>query len=185
MRSSDHPSSAQDTSAEEIRSAQDLTADPISAEASAPSSSRQDGKNSVRTGNLAVAKKTFQSIDAVSWVLPVVGTYTGVLAKVGLAVVHVAETMEKNQDITKDLESGISKLSEIVEKFEARSDKQQEDEIATSIQELKKEIESLQKRVQKWESSGRLAKTIAAMDPREALNDCINTVHTALAQLQS
>ncbi|KAG8904245.1 hypothetical protein FRC00_014164, partial [Tulasnella sp. 408] len=91
MTSSDHPPSAQEASVEETRSAHDLTADPISAEDPAPSSSRQCEKNSVRTGNLAMAKKTFQSIDAISLVLPVVGTYTGVLARVGLAVVQVKE----------------------------------------------------------------------------------------------
>ncbi|KAG9040776.1 hypothetical protein FS837_000192 [Tulasnella sp. UAMH 9824] len=184
MKSSNPQSKTQDGSFEETRSAQDLTADRISAEDPASSSSRQDGKNPVRTGNLAMAKKTFQSIDAISGALPIVGTYAGVVAKVGLAVIHVVETMEGNKYITEDLEAGISKLSRIAEEFDGRSDKQPEDEVTAQIQELKKEIERLQNQVQKRESSGRLAKTTPAADQREALNECTNTVYNALVQLQ-
>ncbi|KIO22989.1 hypothetical protein M407DRAFT_114013 [Tulasnella calospora MUT 4182] len=69
-----------------------------------------------------MAKKTFQSISAVSGALPIVGGYAGVMAQVGLAAVHVAEKMEGNKEIAKDLVAGISRLSKIVEDFEARSD---------------------------------------------------------------
>ncbi|KAG9040777.1 hypothetical protein FS837_000193 [Tulasnella sp. UAMH 9824] len=176
--------SALHASSEETCSAQDLTADPIPAEDPALTSSRQDEKNSIRTPNLATAKRTFQSIRDISGALPIVGTYAGVVAKVGLAVVQVAETMQENQDIAKGLKVGISKLSQIVKEFEARSDKQPGDEITAQIQEMKKEIERLQKRVQKWGSSGLLPNTSLATDQREALNECINTVYKALVQLQ-
>lgn len=103
-----------------------------------------------------MTKKTFRSIDAVPWVLPILGTYTGFLAEVGLAVVHVAEVTPvlsillarrsessildngKEPIYNEDLEAGISKLPEIVGKLEARSNKQAEDEITAQIQELKR-----------------------------------------------
>lgn len=185
MKPPNHHSKAQGTSVEETHLARDLTTNPISAEDPTPSSSREAGKNPVRTGNLAMAKKTFQSIDAISGVIPIVGTYAGVVAKVGLAVIHVVETMEGNKDIAQDLEAGISKLSRIAEEFDPRSDKQPDDEVTAQIQELTKEIERLQKQLQKRESSARLAKATLATDQKEALNESTNTVYNALVQLQA
>ncbi|KAG8917369.1 hypothetical protein FRC01_002499 [Tulasnella sp. 417] len=179
MKPSDDQLSAQDTPAGQARITQDLTADPI--QTAGPS---QDEKNSVWAVNLDMAKQTFKSIDGMSAFIPIVGIYVGAVAKVGLAVVHVAETMEGSKEMAKDLEAGISKLSQIVEEFEARSDSRPGDEVAARIQESKKEIERLQMQVQEWESSGRLTKAFPGTEHTDALNECIRTILNALEKFQ-
>lgn len=51
----------------------------------------QENFNQIRAGALIVAKRTFQTVEVVSGAIPVVGSYVGGVARVGLAFVNMIE----------------------------------------------------------------------------------------------
>lgn len=63
----------------------------------------QESRNPVREGALTVARRTFQIVETVSGAIPGVGDFVGVAAKVGLTFVNMIETMDKNEDVSKEL----------------------------------------------------------------------------------
>lgn len=62
-----------------------------STEDSAVDPSSQGEGTLVNSGVLTAARKTFRTVEVISGTIPIVGNYVGAAAKVGLAVVRMAE----------------------------------------------------------------------------------------------
>ncbi|KIO26408.1 hypothetical protein M407DRAFT_24370, partial [Tulasnella calospora MUT 4182] len=123
----------------------------------------------VRDAALVAARKTFKTVEAVSGALPVVGNFVGAAAKVGLAFVKAIETMDKNEDVSKELAFHATKLSSYLKRFEKKFDTEKGDEVATHIEGLRKELECVQEKVKTWEALGRLKKAFLSTDHAEEL----------------
>lgn len=67
------------------------TANPSTGNLAPGGSCRPDGKSSIRSKGLGLAKTTFKTVDAISGTIPVAGSYIGAAAKVGLVVVEMVE----------------------------------------------------------------------------------------------
>ncbi|KAG8918658.1 hypothetical protein FRC01_001736 [Tulasnella sp. 417] len=76
--------------------------------------------NARRKERLDWANKIFKGVEAVSGSLPIVGSYVGAAATVGLACVELAQLMDQNEGDAKTLESRTARLSEILKPFEVR-----------------------------------------------------------------
>lgn len=111
-----------------------------------------------------MARRTFQTVEVVSGAIPVVGSYVGGVAKVGLAFVNMIEvkishfslslfgltwypqTMDKSEDVVKELASHTSRLSTYLEHFKNKLDAEHGDVMATYIQDLHRYVGSLRTR---------------------------------------
>ncbi|KAG9020217.1 hypothetical protein FS837_008431, partial [Tulasnella sp. UAMH 9824] len=98
----------------------------------------RDERSPTRDGALIAARKVFKTVEAVSGVIPGVGGFVGVAAKVGLAFVGMIETMDKNEDVSKELASHTTKLSSCLQHFKKKLDAEKGDEVATHIEDLHK-----------------------------------------------
>lgn len=111
--------------------------------------------------------------------------------------------MDGNEDMAKELEGRITKLSKIVKYFETRWEDQPGEEITDQINELKgyavfymwqtwcsranrssREIARLQTQIQEWETLGRLTKAFSAPEHRETLNGYNKAVDNAFEEMQ-
>ncbi|KAG8948884.1 hypothetical protein FRC04_009222 [Tulasnella sp. 424] len=155
----------------------------------------QETLNQVRAGALTVARRTFQAVEVVSGAIPVVGSYVGGVAKVGLAFVNMIETMDKNEDVVKELASRTSRLSTYLEHFKNKLNAEHGDVIATHIQDLHRSLESqddissrelgfIEKKVSQWHSLGHFKKALLAGDHAEELKSHQDAVRSALEETQ-
>ncbi|KAG8914235.1 hypothetical protein FRC00_000327 [Tulasnella sp. 408] len=83
-------------------------------------SSSQYGQAKSKSGlstKLVIAKTTFNTVEAVSGAIPLVGTYIGAAAKVGSMIVDMWKGMDSNEEAAKSLESHMSTLAEHLEYF--------------------------------------------------------------------
>ncbi|KAG9043872.1 hypothetical protein FS837_009040 [Tulasnella sp. UAMH 9824] len=155
-----------------------------STEDSAAGPGPQGGETLVNSGVLTAARKTFKTVEVLSGTIPIVGNYVGAAAKVGLAVVRMAEKMDENEELAKELGERVITLSKFVGYFEARSEEQRGDELATQINKLKREIGRLRTHVEEWESSGRLMRAFSATEHGEALNAYKKAIDNAFEGMQ-
>lgn len=59
----------------------------------------EENQNPIRSGVLVGARKTFKTVEAISGTIPGVGSYVGVVAKVGLAFVSMIEVNDSLSSI--------------------------------------------------------------------------------------
>ncbi|KAG8912917.1 hypothetical protein FRC00_003489, partial [Tulasnella sp. 408] len=86
-----------------------------------PNVPENESKKSRRQDYLNVANKVFAGVEAVSGVIPIVGSYVGAAAKVGLTCVEMVQGMDSNDEVARGLQEHTSHLSEILEQFKDQS----------------------------------------------------------------
>ncbi|KAG8931757.1 hypothetical protein FRC01_000843 [Tulasnella sp. 417] len=77
-----------------------------------------DANSARRKERLDWANKIFKGVETVSGSLPIIGSYVGAAATVGLACVELAQLMDQNEADAKMLEARTARLSEILKLFE-------------------------------------------------------------------
>lgn len=111
--------------------------------------------------------------------------------------------MDKNEDVAKELASHTSKLSTYLEHFKKKSAADKGDELVTHIDNLHKcvggplenkverlndslvrELECVQKKVDLWNSTGRLKKAFLSTNHAEELKGHRDVVQTTLEEMQ-
>lgn len=169
---------------------------------------------------LNAAGKIFTAVETVSGLIPIVGSFVGAAAKVGAAVVNMVQVrwssplcfapalnpasqkMEENEQITKDLEKRVSKLSDLIGYFKEQSVRTGGGDVIARINELEmfvaliclavdtiaanflsSEITDIQKQVEEW-NSGKLKKAWPATDHSDALKVYQKTVEDSLAEMK-
>ncbi|KAG8921582.1 hypothetical protein FRC00_008468, partial [Tulasnella sp. 408] len=156
-------------------------------------------KSTISDQALAVARKTFKTVEIGSGAIPVVGSYVGAVAKLGLAFVEMLQTMDRNHSLTIELGDHTSKLNALVGNFKGRSILGQQD-IAAYINTLQKcvdvnylcdyadpmsrELELVNGKLEEWSSLGRFSKAFSARDHAEMLKDYQGRVQTAREEMQ-
>ncbi|KAG9043282.1 hypothetical protein FS837_009781, partial [Tulasnella sp. UAMH 9824] len=96
----------------------------------------QKSAGPIHSEALGVARKIFNGVEIVSGSIPVVGSYVGAVAKVGLAFVQTLETMDKNDNLAEDLGTQTAKLSGLLEGFLKKPNSDQGKDIADYVNDL-------------------------------------------------
>lgn len=89
---------------------------------------------------LGVARTTFETIEAISGTIPVVGSYVGAGAKVGLVVVQMIQGMDGNKEMVTELETRIEGLSDLLGHFKSRSVENRREEFLGHLIEIQSEL---------------------------------------------
>ncbi|KIO27607.1 hypothetical protein M407DRAFT_23169 [Tulasnella calospora MUT 4182] len=138
----------------------------------------------IRDAVIATARKAFKAADIASGAIPGVGPFVGVAAKVGLAFVKMIETMDKNEEVSKELADHTSTLSTCLNYFNKKTGMDSGDDLDIHIKNLQRELGSVQEKVSHWDTSGRLKKAFLASDHAEDLKGYQTTIQNALEQMQ-
>ncbi|KAG9040337.1 hypothetical protein FS837_000772 [Tulasnella sp. UAMH 9824] len=94
-------------------------------------------KGSSRRGELLNgANKVFKFAEGVSGALPVVGSYVGAVAKVGLTVVEMIQAMDDNDGAAEGLGAHVCRLSNILERFSNQPRQAETGQTASGMDEL-------------------------------------------------
>ncbi|KAG8937845.1 hypothetical protein FRC00_013891, partial [Tulasnella sp. 408] len=131
-------------------------------------------RNPIRGEALIIARKTFKAVEIASGSIPVAGTYVAAAAK----------TMDKNDDLAKDLGAQANKLSKLLAGVTDPATANQGELIADHITDLHRELRRVHEKVQEWKSLGRFNKAFHSRDHAETLKSFQGTIQTALEELQ-
>ncbi|KAG8905249.1 hypothetical protein FRC01_008419, partial [Tulasnella sp. 417] len=132
---------------------------------------------------LSYARATFKTVEIGSGAIPVVGSYIGTAAKVGLAFVETIQAMDRNNSLAVDLGNETSQLKTLIEKFKGRSNLEEKD-IADQINALHKGLVLIHKKVEDWSTLGRFKKAFLAAEHGEMLKDYQGRIQTAREEMQ-
>ncbi|KAG8967235.1 hypothetical protein FRB90_010899, partial [Tulasnella sp. 427] len=146
---------------------------------------KPETNKSFRRDGLTIARKTFKSVDAASGMIPVVGSYVGGAAKVGLSIVELIQNMGDNEETAEDLASHTARLSGLLDHFKTKSFEHQKDKTSSHISEIQKELESVRDKVAEFTSQSTFRKAFSATDTAESLAGLQDTIKTALEEMQT
>ncbi|KAG8960190.1 hypothetical protein FRC00_000790, partial [Tulasnella sp. 408] len=130
--------------------------------------------NARRKKRLDRTNKALKGIEMVSGTIPIIGSYVGAAAKL----------VEKNEEEANVLESRTTRLSEILKQFKRGSPN--DDQIGTTklIQELQKELQTIQDEVEVLNSSSTFQKMWSSSDHADRLKEFREKIRVALEELQ-
>ncbi|KAG8946352.1 hypothetical protein FRC04_011898, partial [Tulasnella sp. 424] len=103
---------------------------------------------SKRDERLSIAKTTFDLVEKISGVIPIVGTYVGSAAKVGSTIVDMIAGMDGNEEAARKLESRMATLSGHLEYFKKRPQENQKEETSKRIQDLQLQLKLVGKEME-------------------------------------
>ncbi|KAG8902237.1 hypothetical protein FRC00_014454, partial [Tulasnella sp. 408] len=144
----------------------------------------EESRIPVRTEALNIARKTFKAVEIASGSIPVAGNFVAAAAKVGLAFVETIQTMDKNDDLAKDLGVQTAKLSKVLESVADQPRENERELLASHITNLHKELCQIHDKVKQWKSLGRFNKAFHSRDHAETLKSYEGAIETALEELQ-
>ncbi|KAG8895301.1 hypothetical protein FRC01_012455, partial [Tulasnella sp. 417] len=145
----------------------------------------EDRKERSPIGDVALTtvRKTLQSVEIASGAIPVVGSYVGAAAKVGLAFVEMLQTMDRNHSLAMELGATTSKLTKLLESIKEKSSADEHD-IAGQIKYLHGELGRVKEKVEEWSSLGQFKKAFSSHDHAERLKEYQGTLQTAREEMQ-
>ncbi|KIO18040.1 hypothetical protein M407DRAFT_32279 [Tulasnella calospora MUT 4182] len=162
----------------------DSTANILPSEQPASNTSKAPKNQSpISDKTLSIARKTFKSVEIGSGAIPLIGSYVGAAAKVGLAFVEMLRTMDRNHILAIDLGDHTSKLTKLLENFQEKSSTDEQD-IAAQIKGLHEELTGVKTKVEEWSALGQFGKAFSARDHAEALKDYQGILQTAREEMQ-
>ncbi|KAG8967206.1 hypothetical protein FRB90_010901, partial [Tulasnella sp. 427] len=145
---------------------------------------KPEKNKSFRRDGLTIARKTFKSVDAASGMIPVVGSYVGGAAKVGLSIVELIQNIDDNEETAEDLANHTARLSSLLDHFKTKSFEHQKDKTSSHII-PHRELESVRDKVAEFTSQSKFRKAFSATDTAESLAGLQDTIKTALEEMQT
>ncbi|KAG8937584.1 hypothetical protein FRC04_010603, partial [Tulasnella sp. 424] len=133
---------------------------------------------------LSGAKTTFNVVEGISGTIPVIGSYVGAAAKVGAAIVEIVQKMGSNKETADGLDSNAQQLSDILKLFENGMVDQPKDGLTKIFNDLQRELQGVQRKIEEMNKSGVLQKAFSAKDRADELRGYQETIRTASEQLQ-
>ncbi|KAG9041579.1 hypothetical protein FS837_012054, partial [Tulasnella sp. UAMH 9824] len=145
-----------------------------------------DGFNgtSTRRESFGRLKTTFNVVESIAGTIPVIGTFVGAAAKIGVTIVDIIQQMGNTEEAAKSLTSHASQLANMLKRFENKSTEQNKDSLTSLIGNLQRELQHVQQKVVKLKSSSVLNKAFSSSDQADALKGYQETIRTALEQIQ-
>ncbi|KIO16523.1 hypothetical protein M407DRAFT_33838 [Tulasnella calospora MUT 4182] len=133
---------------------------------------------------LDATNKTFKGVEMVSGNLPIIGSYIGAAAGVGVACVEIAQLMDSNEEEAKMLQARITRLSEILRPFESRSANNDQLRSIKVIEYLQRELQGIHEEIKVLNSSSTFAKTRPSSHHADSLKGFQENVRVTLEELQ-
>ncbi|KAG9036644.1 hypothetical protein FS837_001617 [Tulasnella sp. UAMH 9824] len=130
------------------------------------------------------ANKVFQFAEGISGALPVVGTYIGAVAKVGLTVVQMLQAMDDNDETAGRLGTHVDRLSNVLEKFSKEPRQPERSKTVKEIDDLQRELRDLQDQIQKFQSQRGMSRFWHSGDQSGSLRSLQEKIRTALEEIQ-
>ncbi|KAG8924838.1 hypothetical protein FRC00_004658 [Tulasnella sp. 408] len=146
-------------------------------------STTRKARGPISDGALIAARKTFKGVEIASGAIPVVGSYVGATAKVGLAFVEMLQTMDRNDNTAIDLGEHTSKLIGLLKNFNGKSMTEEQD-IANRIKDVHEELGQLKAKVEEWSSLGGFKRALSARDHAELLKEYQGKIQTVQEEIQ-
>ncbi|KAG9040579.1 hypothetical protein FS837_000444, partial [Tulasnella sp. UAMH 9824] len=142
-------------------------------------------KGSSRRGELlAGANKAFKIAEGVSGALPVVGSYVGAVAKVGLTVVEMVQTMDDNDETAERLGKHVYRLSNVLEKLSNQSRLSESSQTTTEMEDLQQALRGVQHEIAVQQSQPGIKKFWNSSDQSGSLKKLQDKVRAALEEIQ-
>lgn len=134
-----------------------------------------------RRERLDGVKRTFETIEAITGVIPIFGFGVGIVARVALAVIKIIHIMDSNTELSKDLEIRRARLSELLGRFTKLSGELQREGFLKTITELQSELQAVGKILHEQET---LQNVLLSSAQAEALKRCQDMIRVVLEELQ-
>ncbi|KAG8902571.1 hypothetical protein FRC00_001364 [Tulasnella sp. 408] len=150
-------------------------------------SSSKGGKqkgSSTRGEWLDSANKAFKIAEGASGALPVVGSYVGAVAKVGLTVVEMVQTMEGNDETAERLGNHVWRLSNVLERVSKHSQGSEKTQTIEGMNELQQELHSVQQQIKELQAQRGMKKVWSSSDNAGSLKNLQEQVRAALEEIQ-
>ncbi|KIO29107.1 hypothetical protein M407DRAFT_21680 [Tulasnella calospora MUT 4182] len=139
---------------------------------------------SKRKKPLSAIKTTLDIVEAASGTFPIVGSYVGAAAKVGNIIVQMVQKMDSNEETAKDLEDHASRLSEILDTARDESVQKQKERMTACMNDVQKELQSLQVKLEEMNGLGRANKVFFSRDHDETMKGYKEKIRSALEAMQ-
>ncbi|KAG8901701.1 hypothetical protein FRC00_005378, partial [Tulasnella sp. 408] len=133
---------------------------------------------------LSALKTTLDTIEAASGAIPVAGSYVGAAAKVGNIVVQMVQNMDSNNETAKEFGDHASRLSQILKNAQDKSIQQQREQMTACMNDVQRELQSLQGKLEKLDSMSGFNKAFFSKDHAEAIKGYKEKIRTALEVMQ-
>ncbi|KAG9047223.1 hypothetical protein FS837_002785 [Tulasnella sp. UAMH 9824] len=164
----------------------------------------EGSRGPIRVEGLNIARKTFKAVEIASGSIPVAGTFVAAAAgkrfrqalragpMLRLDLMGLFQTMDKNDDLAKDLGAQTAKLSKLLARVTDQPKGNHGELIADHITDLHNEVTETRIRelsgtldkVTRWKSLGLFNKALHSRDHSETLTSYQGTVQKALEELQ-
>ncbi|KAG9024811.1 hypothetical protein FS837_005184, partial [Tulasnella sp. UAMH 9824] len=130
------------------------------------------------------ANRAFTFVEGVSGALPVVGGYVKAVAKVGLTIVEMVETMDENNETAERLGSHVCRLSNVLERFSSKPRQPETSQTANEIEDLRRTLQDVQSEIVEEQSQPGLKKFWNSSDGSGNLKKIQDKVRAALEEIQ-
>ncbi|KAG9043664.1 hypothetical protein FS837_009260, partial [Tulasnella sp. UAMH 9824] len=137
-----------------------------------------------RKERLEWAHTILKGAEFISGNIPIVGSYVGAAASVGVACVELAQLADENEEGASMLESRTTRLSEILGHFKGGSSNGDHARTTKLVQELQKELQTIQEEIKVLNSSSTFWKMWSSSDHAEKLKEFQEKIRIALEELQ-
>ncbi|KAG9029331.1 hypothetical protein FS837_003594, partial [Tulasnella sp. UAMH 9824] len=157
-----------------------------------PTSKAGKQKGSSTRGEwLNSANKAFKIAEGASGALPVVGSYVGAVAKVGLTVVEMVQTMEGNDEAAERLGNHVWRLSNVLERVSKHSQGSEKTQTIDGMNELQhplkktfRELHSVQQQITELQAQRGMKKIWSSNDNAGSLKNLQEQVRASLEEIQ-
>ncbi|KAG8928895.1 hypothetical protein FRC01_005211, partial [Tulasnella sp. 417] len=130
------------------------------------------------------ANKAFKLADGISGALPVVGSFVGAVAKVGLTVVEMVQTMDENDETADRLRTNVCRLSTVLERVSNQARQPEKSETSTGMEDVQRELRDVQKLIENLQSQSSVKKFWRSADRSGSLKNIQEKVRAAVEEIQ-
>ncbi|KAG8912643.1 hypothetical protein FRC00_004068, partial [Tulasnella sp. 408] len=150
--------------------------------ASAQASKRQGSP--LRADLLNSANKALKLAEGVSGAVPVVGSFIGAVAKVGLTMVEMVQAMDTNDEAAERLGTHICRLSSVVERVSNQARQTNGSETTSGMDDLQRTLGDIQYQIEHFQSQATVKKFWRSSDHCGSLNALQEKIRAALEEIQ-
>lgn len=130
------------------------------------------------------ANKALKLAEGLSGALPVVGSYVGAVAKVGLTVVEMVQVMDDNDETAKRLGTHVCRLSNVLERFSNQPRQPETGQTANGMEDLQQALRDVRHEIAEQQSQPGMKKFWNSSDQSGSLKNLQDRVRAALEEIQ-
>ncbi|KAG8911387.1 hypothetical protein FRC00_006601, partial [Tulasnella sp. 408] len=133
---------------------------------------------------LEPARKTLTGIESISGTIPVVGSFVGAAAKIGVALISTLQTMDSNAEIAKDLQPRTSRLVDLLKRLDKKTIEHRKEDTTAYMSDLIGELKLVQERVKELDALSVMKKVFSSDEHAATLKAHQETIQATLEEIQ-